>query len=90
MTRLVIGLLVAALAGAMFALVLAICAPEAGARQREAWQLGVCVDTPDGVVCGLHGAPHFDEGLCRTAAENYRQIIVKGRVHCTKVTVDDA
>lgn len=74
----------------MFALVLATCVPETRARQRDAWQLGVCVDTPDGVVCGLHGAPYFDEGVCLAVKTLYRGIIVKGRVHCTKVTVDDA
>lgn len=90
MMRLALGLVVAAVVGTIAVMVLVTCVSEGNARQRDAWQLGVCLDDATNRVptCGLHGAPCPSEQECIEARDQLRTRINVGRVRCSKVTVD--
>jgi hypothetical protein len=68
----------------------AIIHPASAQDDSHGWVIGLCVDDQFKITtCRRIGGVLPDEKLCRTVANSIARELAIGRVHCTKVLVDD-
>ena len=68
----------------------AIIHPANAADQEHGWLMGVCVDDQFKITtCRRIGGVLPDEKLCRTVASSIARELAIGRVHCTRVLIDN-
>jgi hypothetical protein len=87
----VIGiLLVAAILASSLIVLHSVMHPASAQDDQHGWVIGLCVDDQFKITtCRRIGGVLPDEKLCRTVAASVAKALSVGRVHCTRVLVDN-